>query len=200
MREPLPALTGKRGLPGRFMGKQMRDLFLCGGPSLVLARRHIQSAWAPLVVHIFPPLITYSSPSFTALVVIPGWKSRSLKLKLSSLLPNTMDHSDKKIDPLETSEPAPTSLTPRQATTSPAMEGRRNCCFSSSEPNLHPKQRNQRNLYPASETDGGKQNSCVEAGSGYLARAGVAMSVWTPMAMGMPPQRMLPSSSDTAML
>lgn len=48
---------------------------------------------------------------------------------------------------LETSEPAPTSLTPRQATTSPAMVGRRNCCFSSSEPNLHAKNRG--NLEPA---------------------------------------------------
>lgn len=43
-----------------------------------------------------------------------------------------------KTDTLETSDPAPTSLTPRQATMSPAMEGRRNCCFSSSEPNLQP--------------------------------------------------------------
>lgn len=34
----------------------------------------------------------------------------------------------------------------------------------------------------------------------HLASAGVAMSVWTPMAMGTPPQRMLPSSSDTATL
>lgn len=37
---------------------------------------------------------------------------------------------------LETSEPAPTSLTPRQATLSPIMEGSRNSFFSSSEPNL----------------------------------------------------------------
>lgn len=63
------SLTGN--LPGRFMGKQMRDLFLWGGPSLVLARRHIQSAWVPLVVHIFPPFITYSSPFLTALVMMP---------------------------------------------------------------------------------------------------------------------------------
>lgn len=34
----------------------------------------------------------------------------------------------------------------------------------------------------------------------YLASAGVVMSVCTPMAMGIPPQRMLPSSSATAAL
>lgn len=65
------AATSSRLLPGSFMGRQMSDLFLCGGPSLVLARRHIQSAWVPLVVHIFPPLITYSSPFLTALVMMP---------------------------------------------------------------------------------------------------------------------------------
>lgn len=88
------------------------------------------------------------------------------------------------------------------------MEGRRNCSFSSSEPNLHAKH-TQRIAYPAFRTDGMQQNSggrmcrlvLAEAGAGrYLASAGVAMSVWTPMAMGMPPQRMLPSSSATAML
>ena len=36
---------------------------------------------------------------------------------------------------LATSDPLPTSLTPRQARMSPAMEGARNCRFSSSEPN-----------------------------------------------------------------
>lgn len=74
-RSDIDALESQRTsqcfLPGRFMGRQMRDLFLCGGPSLVLARRHIQSAWVPLVVHIFPPLITNSSPFRTALVMIP---------------------------------------------------------------------------------------------------------------------------------
>lgn len=64
-------LTPAAPLPGRFMGKQISDLFLWGGPSLVLARRHIQSAWVPLVVHIFPPFITYSSPFLTALVTMP---------------------------------------------------------------------------------------------------------------------------------
>lgn len=34
----------------------------------------------------------------------------------------------------------------------------------------------------------------------YLANAGVAISDWTPMAMGMPPQLMFPSSSATATL
>lgn len=38
---------------------------------MVFARRQIQSAWVPFVVHIFPPLITYSSPSLTAFVLIP---------------------------------------------------------------------------------------------------------------------------------
>ena len=36
---------------------------------------------------------------------------------------------------LATSDPLPTSLTPRQATTSPAMVGTRNCFFNSSLPN-----------------------------------------------------------------
>ena len=36
---------------------------------------------------------------------------------------------------LATSDPLPTSLTPRQARMSPAMEGARNCRFSSPEPN-----------------------------------------------------------------
>lgn len=64
-------------LPGRFMGRQMRDLFLCGGPSLVLAKRHIQSACAPLVVHILPPLMTSSSPFRTAFVFMPGTQQHS---------------------------------------------------------------------------------------------------------------------------
>lgn len=39
-----------------------------------------------------------------------------------------------------------------------------------------------------------------ESTESYLASAGVAISLWTPMAMGMPPQLMLPSSSATATL
>ncbi|KAG7281333.1 hypothetical protein CRUP_023484 [Coryphaenoides rupestris] len=54
------------------MGRQMRDLLRCGGPSLVLASRHIQSACVPLVVHILPPLTTNSSPFLTALVIMPA--------------------------------------------------------------------------------------------------------------------------------
>ena len=38
-----------------FIGTQISDLFRCLGPSPVLASRHIQSACAPLVIHIFPP-------------------------------------------------------------------------------------------------------------------------------------------------
>ena len=41
-----------------FIGREISDLFLCTGPSPVLASRHIQSACGPLVVHILPPLIT----------------------------------------------------------------------------------------------------------------------------------------------
>src|SRR6185436_14669583 len=70
-----------------FIGTTISDLFLCTGPSLVLARRHIQSAWVPLVVHILPPLITQSPPIRLAVVLSEA-----------------------------TSEPAPTSETPRQAT------------------------------------------------------------------------------------
>ena len=46
-----------------FIGRQISDLFLCTAPSPVLASRHIQSAWVPLVVHILPPLITQSPPT-----------------------------------------------------------------------------------------------------------------------------------------
>ena len=70
-----------------FIGRQISDLFLWIGPSPVLASRHIQSACVPLVVHILPPLITQSPPTLRAVVLIEA-----------------------------TSEPAPTSETPRQAT------------------------------------------------------------------------------------
>ena len=43
----------------------------------------------------------------------------------------------KKILLLATSEPEPTSLTPRQATMSPAIDGARNSRFTRSLPNLH---------------------------------------------------------------
>ncbi|MOA57459.1 hypothetical protein D3C78_1816420 [compost metagenome] len=39
-------------------GTMISDLFLCTGPSDVLASRQIQSAWVPLVIHILEPLIT----------------------------------------------------------------------------------------------------------------------------------------------
>lgn len=58
-------------LPGRFIGRHMRDLFRWGCPSLVFASRHIQSAWHPDVVHILPPFMMYSSPFLTAAVLIP---------------------------------------------------------------------------------------------------------------------------------
>ena len=67
------------------IGRQMRDLFLWTCPSLVLASKHIQSAWAPLVVHILPPLMTSSLPTTFDVVLM-----------------------------LATSEPDPTSLTPGQ--------------------------------------------------------------------------------------
>ena len=44
--------------PFAFIGTQISDLFLCAAPWLVLAKRHIQSACVPLVVHILPPLMT----------------------------------------------------------------------------------------------------------------------------------------------
>ena len=80
----MPSLE-KRGAtvtPGATMGTHIMDLFSWIPPSPVFASRHIQSAWVPFVVHILPPLITYSSPSRTAVVLIAA-----------------------------TSEPAPTSLT-----------------------------------------------------------------------------------------
>jgi hypothetical protein len=45
-----------RSTPLVFIGTMISDLFLWG-PSLVLARQHIQSAWMPLVIHILPPLM-----------------------------------------------------------------------------------------------------------------------------------------------
>src|SRR5215468_8376445 len=70
-----------------FIGRQINDLFLCTGPSPVLAKRHIQSACVPLVVHILPPLMSQSPPTRLAVVLSEA-----------------------------TSEPAPTSETPRHAT------------------------------------------------------------------------------------
>src|ERR1700754_803007 len=70
-----------------FIGTQISDLFLCAGPSPVLASRHIQSACVPLVVHILPPSIPQPPPTRLAVVLTEA-----------------------------TSDPAPTSETPRQAT------------------------------------------------------------------------------------
>lgn len=49
---------------------------------MVFARRHIQSAWLPDVIHILPPLMTYSSPFFTAVVLIPIPEHRKLRVIL----------------------------------------------------------------------------------------------------------------------
>ena len=67
--------------------------------------RHNQSAWVPLVIHIFDPLITHSSPSRTARVRMPA-----------------------------TSDPASGSETAIEVTISPAMAGRRYRSFSSGLP------------------------------------------------------------------
>lgn len=45
-------------------------------------------------------------------------------------------------DLLATSDPAPGSLTPRQATKSPAIVGTKNCVLNSSDPNLLEKELN----------------------------------------------------------
>src|SRR5690606_5960090 len=94
-----------RLMPLASIGTQINDLFLCGGPSDVLASRQHQSAFMPLVIHILVPVITRSSPSGRAVVLTAA-----------------------------TSEPPPGSETPRQPTASPAMEGARNARLSSSEP------------------------------------------------------------------
>jgi hypothetical protein len=47
-----------RVMPGASIGTMMSDLFLCTGPSLVLASRQHQSACMPLVIHILEPLMT----------------------------------------------------------------------------------------------------------------------------------------------
>ena len=47
--------------PGRLRGTQIKDLFLCSGPPLVFAKRQIQSAWRPFVIHNLLPFMTKSS-------------------------------------------------------------------------------------------------------------------------------------------
>ena len=106
----MPSLSSVHSMrtPAASIGTQMSVLLACAGvaPSaLVLASRHIQSACAPLVIHILPPLITKSSPRVAAVVRIAA-----------------------------TSEPAPTSLTPRHGTRSPRIVGRRNSSFTRAEP------------------------------------------------------------------
>ncbi len=54
----LPTSKPFTGLPFSRSGTITRLLFLCAGPSLVLASRQIQSACMPLVIHIFSPLMT----------------------------------------------------------------------------------------------------------------------------------------------
>jgi hypothetical protein len=47
------------GFPFSLSGKQIRDLFRWGPFSpLVLASRHIQSAWVAFEIHILEPLMT----------------------------------------------------------------------------------------------------------------------------------------------
>lgn len=48
----------------------------------MFARRHIQSAWLPDVIHILPPFITYSSPFLTAVVLISISKDRKWRVIL----------------------------------------------------------------------------------------------------------------------
>ena len=56
----MPSLSSLRATvtPFAFIGTQISDLLRCLGPSPVLASRHIQSACAPLVIHILPPSMT----------------------------------------------------------------------------------------------------------------------------------------------
>src|ERR1700704_7181552 len=100
----MPSLSSLRAIstPLVFIGRQISVLLRWTGPSPVLASRHIQSACVPLVVHILPPLITQSPPARLAVVLSEA-----------------------------TSEPAPTSETPRQATSSPAIDGARDTLPSS---------------------------------------------------------------------
>ena len=84
----------------------MSDIPLYVVPGDVRARRHIQSACTPLVMNILLPLITYSSPTRSALVRIDA-----------------------------TSDPAPGSVTAIEQTASPRMAGSRNFFLSSCDPN-----------------------------------------------------------------
>ncbi len=45
-------------MPGASIGTTIRLLLRCGEPSEVLASRQHQSAFRPLVIHIFEPLMT----------------------------------------------------------------------------------------------------------------------------------------------
>ena len=121
-----------RPTPLVFMGRQMRDLLRCAGPSLVLARRHIQSACKPVVVHILPPFTTRSSVP-AANITCSDIEGKN-KLKCGN--PSLPFLGSAVVLILATSEPLPASLTPRHATMSPATEGARNSVLSSWEPNL----------------------------------------------------------------
>ena len=125
-------------MPLASIGTTIIDLFLCGAPSEVLASKQHQSAFIALVIHILLPLMTKSSPSRRAVVLSAA-----------------------------TSEPPPGSLTPKQPTTSPAIDGARKFRLSSSEPKR--------------------------------AKAGVHISVCTPIAIGTPPQCAAPKASAITM-
>jgi hypothetical protein len=94
-----------RVTPVASMGTTMRLLFLCTGPSLVLASRQHQSAFMPLVIHILRAV-----DDVVAAVLARGGLHRG------------------------DVGAAAGSLTPMQPTMSPAIEGARNSRLSSSVP------------------------------------------------------------------
>ncbi len=93
--------------PGRSIGTRNRVMPPCPASGSVLVTSTIAWARWPLVMNVLEPLITYSSPSRTARVLIPA-----------------------------TSEPASGSVMPRHRILVPWIAGTAHSCFCSSEPNL----------------------------------------------------------------
>ncbi len=101
----MPSFSSLRetATPGMSVGTTISDMPRAPSTSSeVRASRQSQSAWAPLVMNIFEPLMTHSSPSRTARVRMPA-----------------------------TSLPASGSVTAMDVTTSPRMAGARKRSFSS---------------------------------------------------------------------
>ena len=104
---PIRGMSGVTVMPGVLRSTRKADMPLAAGTDLsVTANTRKVSAKPELVVKIFSPLMTYSSPSFTAVV-----------------------------RPAATSEPAPGSVRPKQPILLPSTSGRSHFSFCSSVAN-----------------------------------------------------------------